>query len=76
MEYDLINDLSFNLCIAPQSLVIKWSCISELRKVIRKRSLGSKIETEWTGIGLEPVDVNLQTEKIHCNYPVLIGSAK
>ena len=76
MEYDLMNDLSFNLCIAPWSLVVKWLCILELREVIRKRSLGSKIGMEWTGIGLGLVDVNLQTEKIHCNYPVLIGSVK
>jgi len=46
----------------------------ELREVIRKRSLGSKIEMEWTGIGLGPVDVNLSTKELHCNYTVLIGS--
>jgi len=39
-------------------------------------SLGSKIGTEWTGIRLGPVDINLQTEKLHCNYTVLIGSLK
>jgi len=43
-------------------------------KSSEKRSLGSKIETEWTGIGLGPVDVNLQTEELHCNHSVLIGS--
>ena len=59
MEYDLINDLSFNLCVVPWSLVVKWSCILELREVVRKRSLGNKIGTEWIGIGLGPVDVNL-----------------
>jgi len=69
-----MNDLGFNLCVAPWSLVMKWSCISELRKVVRKRSLGSKIGTEWTEIGLGLVDVNLQTKEIHCNYSVLIGS--
>jgi len=53
---------------------MKWSYISELREVIRKRFLGSKIGTEWTGIGLGPVDVNLQTEELYCNYSVLIGS--
>jgi len=53
---------------------MKWSHISELREVVRKRSLGSKIGTEWTGIGLGPVDVNLQTEELHYNYSVLIGS--
>jgi len=29
---------------------------------------------EWTGIGLGPNDVNLQTKEIHCNYLVFIGS--
>jgi len=70
----LMNNLGFNLCVALWSLVIKWLYISELREVIRKRFLGSKIGTEWTGIGLGPVDVNLQTKELHCNYSVLIGS--
>jgi len=43
-------------------------------KLSEKRFLGSKIETEWTEIGLGPVDINLQTEELHCNYSVLIGS--
>jgi len=46
VEYNLMNDLGFNLCVAPQSPVMKWSCIPELRKVVRKRSLGSKIGTK------------------------------
>jgi len=33
-----------------------------------------EIGTEWTRVGLGPGDVNLQTEKIYCNYSVLIGS--
>ena len=74
MKYNLINDLGFNLCVAPQSSVVKWSCILELREVIRKRSLESKIETEWTGIELGLVDINLQTKELHCNYLVLIES--
>jgi len=28
-EYDLMNDLGFNLCVVPQSPVMRWSCISE-----------------------------------------------
>jgi len=70
----LLNDLGFNLCVVPWSPVMKWSCISELREVIRKRSLGGKIGMEWTGIRLGPVDVNLQTEELHYNYSVLIGN--
>jgi len=26
---NLLNDLGFNLCVAPQSLVMRWSHISE-----------------------------------------------
>jgi len=69
-----MNDLGFNLCVAPQSPVVKWLRILELREVIRKRSLGSKIGTEWTEIGLGPDNINLQTEELHYNYLVLIGS--
>jgi len=39
VKYDLMNDLGFNLCVVPQSPVMKWSCISELREVVRKRSV-------------------------------------
>jgi len=46
VEYDLMNDLGFNLCVAPQSPVVKWLHILELREVIRKRSLESKIGME------------------------------
>ena len=34
-EYDLMNDLGFNLCVVPQSLVVRWSPISEWREVVR-----------------------------------------
>jgi len=46
VEYNLMNDLSFNLCVVLWSLVVKWSRISELREVVRKRFLESKIGTE------------------------------
>jgi len=29
VENNLLNDLGFNLCVAPQSPVMKWSRISE-----------------------------------------------
>jgi len=29
VENDLLNDLGFNLCVAPQSLVVRWLHISE-----------------------------------------------
>jgi len=40
---------------------------------------GSKEASEGVGVDkarLEPDDVNLQTEEIHCNYSVLIGSTE
>ena len=38
-EYNLMNDLGFNLCVAPRSPVVRWSHISEWRKVIRREVL-------------------------------------
>jgi len=35
-EYDLMNDLGFNLCVVPWSPVMRWSCISEWREVVRE----------------------------------------
>jgi len=32
----LMNDLGFNLCVVPWSLVMKWSHISEWREVIEE----------------------------------------
>jgi len=39
VEYDLVNDLGFNLCIASQSPVMRWSHISERREVIKEEVL-------------------------------------
>jgi len=39
VKYDLVNDLGFNLCVASQSPVMRWSCISERREVIREEVL-------------------------------------
>jgi len=39
VEYNLVNDLGFNLCITPQSLVMRWSHISEWREVVREEVL-------------------------------------
>jgi len=35
----LINDLGFNLYVAPWSLVMKWSCILEWREVVKEEVL-------------------------------------
>jgi len=40
---------------------------------------GPKETSEGVGVDkirLGPDDINLQTEKLHCNYSVLIGSAE
>jgi len=42
VEYNLINDLSFNLCVVPQSLVMRWLHILEWREVIRGKVLREK----------------------------------
>ena len=39
VKYDLVNDLGFNLCVASQSPVMRWSCISERREVVREEVL-------------------------------------
>jgi len=35
VEYDLINNLGFNLCVVPWSPVMRWLHISEWREVVR-----------------------------------------
>jgi len=39
VEYDLVNNLGFNLCVASQSPVMRWSRISEWREVVREEGL-------------------------------------
>ena len=39
VEYNLMNNLGFNLCVAPQSLVVRWSYISEWREVVKEEVL-------------------------------------
>jgi len=38
-EYNLMNDLGFNLCVASWSPVVRWLCILEWREVIREKVL-------------------------------------
>jgi len=70
-----LNDLGFNLCVAPQSLVVRLVAYFRVMEVVKTEVLGRQVE----GVGVDkerlgPDDVNLQTEKLHCNYSVLIGS--
>ena len=77
VEYDLMNDLGFNLCVAPQSLVMRLVAYLGVERSCQNRGPKEiEQELEWTGIELGPDNVNLQTEKIHYNYSVLIVSPK
>jgi len=38
-EYNLMNNLGFNLCVVPWSPVVRWSHILEWREVIRGEAL-------------------------------------
>jgi len=70
-----MNNIGFNLCVVPWSPVMR--SVTYLGMRVSWQSRGPRdIEQrqKWTRIGLEPNDVNLQTEEIHCNYSVLIGS--
>jgi len=64
----LLNDLGFNLCVAPQSPVVRLVAYFAVVEVIKTEVLRGASE----GVGVDkirlgPVDVNLQTEEIHCN---------
>ena len=73
----LINDLGFNLYVAPQSLVIRLIAYFGIKVSYQNR--GSRnIEQRLKQIGIElgPIDINLQTKELYCNYSVLIGSSE
>jgi len=77
VESDLLNDLGFNLCVAPQSPVVRLVAYFGVREVAKNG--GPKESSEGVGVGkrrLGPDDVNLQTEELHCNYSVLTVSAE
>ena len=77
MEYNLMNDLGFNLCVAPQSPVVRLITYFRIEESCQNRGPKEvEQEMEWTEIGLGPDNVNLQTARIHCNYSVLIGSSE
>ena len=71
----LMNGLGFNLCVAPQSLVMRSVAYFGIGVGCQNRSPRNiKQRLRQTRIGLGPIDVNLQTEELHCNYSVLIES--
>jgi len=62
------------MCCAPVSSRegghVFWSSESRWDRGPKRSSGGVEEDKMWLG----PDDVNLQTEKLHCNYSVLIGS--
>jgi len=49
MESNLLNDLGFNLCVAPQSPVVRLVAYFGVRKVAKTEVLRSRVkESEWT----------------------------
>jgi len=49
MESDLLNDLGFNLCVAPRSPVVRLVAYFGVREVAKTEVLRSRVkESEWT----------------------------
>ena len=72
-----MNDLSFNLCVVLWSPVVRSVTYFRIRVSWQSRGprdIGQR--QKWTRIGLGLINVNLQTEELHCNYSVLIGSSE
>ena len=68
-----MNDLGFNLCVAPQSPVVRLVAYFGVEEVAKTEVLRESSErVRMNKMGLGPDDVNLQTKELHCNYSVLI----
>jgi len=77
VENDLLNDLGFNSCVAPRSLVVRL--VAYFGVVESRQDRGPKESNGGAGVNrlrLGPDDVNLQTEELHCNYSVLVVCAE
>jgi len=49
VENDLLNDLGFNLCVVPWSLVVRLVVYFGVKEVIKTEVLRSQVkESEWT----------------------------
>jgi len=49
VENDLLNDLGFNLCVAPRSLVVRLVAYFGVMEVVKIEVLRSRAkESEWT----------------------------
>jgi len=48
-ENDLLNDLGFNLCVAPRSLVVRLVVYIGVMEVVKTEVLKGRVkESEWT----------------------------
>ena len=48
-ENDLLNDLGFNLCVAPRSLVVRLVAYFRVKEIVETKVLRSRVkESEWT----------------------------
>ena len=48
-ENDLLNDLGFNLCVAPRSLVVRLVAYFRVKEIVETKVLRSQVkESEWT----------------------------
>jgi len=49
VENDLLNDLGFNLCVAPRSPVVRLVAYFGVKEVVETEVLRSRVmESEWT----------------------------
>jgi len=49
VENDLLNDLGFNLCVAPRSPVVRLVAYFGMKKVVKTEVLRSRVkDPEWT----------------------------
>jgi len=49
VENDLLNDLGFNLCVVPQSPVVKLVVYFGVKEVVKTEVLRGRVkESEWT----------------------------
>jgi len=77
VENNLLNDLGFNLCVVLQSPVVRLVAYFGVMEVVKTEVLRRQFEgVRMDKTRLGPDDVNLQTEKLHCNYSVLIVSVE
>jgi len=72
-----LNNLGFNLCVAPRSPVVRlvvYFGVVESRQDRGPKELSEGVRVDKRRLG--PDNINLQTKELQCNSSVLIVSAK